>query len=618
MRRADNSVKLSESLHKRILETVLRQYTESRDYKQEKGYEAMMNECYRFYRGIPIPKPSGYEHQSNYWRPMTWSAIQACSPRLLAGIFATDPFVRFMGLEDKDMPNSENLTKYVYHKLTYEVPFALQVAKGIQNSLVYGYSVMFTPWITKQKTRYIRNMEDKGKRVAISKNIIDAPWCKCIPFQDVYPEPEVDTIYDADRTIIREMVSPGELYQRTRNPMSPYIEEMVAEILIGESKVSFPEEDNQHYQELDELVGLGSGKRDFKKVELLHYYGVFDFDDPDHPEISDTEVWITIANRTKVIVATYNPYDCQERPLFEMRPAPNTHGLIGIPMPMMTRDTQLESNDNMNFRLDQLNFIGNKVLKVRRHSDVYDALQGGNLLLYPGASIPVDNMDDLDVVNFGQVDPSLYIEDSILQDEFDRATGIRELSYGKGDSRARTATGTSLIIREANYRFDFMLKQLVPDITRMLSFIGFTAQQYGLDYNVQEERNTINLSDMLFPTKQNKYSFDRRGLQCAFQTLLLSSSTRGDKSYHFAMLQSLRQLLGNDQNINIVELDRQLLEEGEMKNIDTLLRKMPVTPPRGAAESVGSVVGGFSGLGGPTEKKSLDNNLMLLAKDKIV
>lgn len=617
MRSAEYIVPITPKKLKRILDYLMAFYVDSRDWKNEKNYNTYAKECYRFYRGIPIKKPAGFSHQSNYWRPLTYSAVETITPRIMSGLFSTDPFVRYLGISDEDQEAATKLSKLTVHKLLYEVPFLLQMAKAIKNSLVYSFCCIYSPWLSLQKTRYARDMMDNAKRIAIKQTVIDSVWCSAKPIWDVYPQAEVESIdsTECDGTIIREMVTPSQLWQRALKTDSPYIIEQVEKILSNISSISYPSEDDEHYKELDQLIGFGRSDRR-KKIELLHYWGTYDLFSDDRPEISDSEVWICIANRTQVVLCIPNPFDSQERPLTELRPVPNTHGLLGISIPEAGRDTQLEANDNMNLRLDQIAFIANKVVKVKRNTDIYEKLQGGDLIVYPGASIPVDDMDDIQELAFSSIDPALYIEDKILSDEFDKTHGIYDLSYGKGDSRARTATGTSMIIQQSNYRFDFMLKNITANMLPLMQKIGYYNQQYALSNEPKE----LNMVDLLYPTKRTNFKWARKDIQCSFQALLLGSSTRGDKSYHFALLQSLKQLLANDPNINQEELDRQLLEEAELKNLDLLLQKMPPSTPNAAADTgMSGIVGGMSGLGGPTENKAnLDNQVIAIQKDKIV
>lgn len=612
-------MQLSESLisdiktQKYILDRFLNEYTDSRDWKVEKGYNDMAKECYRLYRGIPIKKPKELEHQSNYFRPMTYSAVENTHPRIMAGLFSTDPWFRYLGMGDENIKNADNLGKLTYYKLMYEVPYYLQMSKAIKNALVYGWCLVYHPWLFQQKKRLINI---NGKKQFMPFSFIDAPYCKTISIWDSYPEPGVDFIADGDRIMIREIISPSALLQRALTIGSPYILDNVYKILSKVEGVSFPEEDTQHFDELDSMMGLGHSleKGTSKKIELLHRFGVGDLTKTgDDIFLSDMESWITVANRTQIVCAIPNPYDSQERPVEEIRPVPNTHGLIGIPMPQAGRDIQLEANDQMNFRLDQQNFIGNKVVKVKRNSDIYDKLMGGNVILYPGATLPVDDMDDLQELAFSGVDSSIYVDDTIMQNEYDKAVGVRELNSGQGDPRARTATGTSMLIRESNYRFDNIIKHVNPSVRNIMQKIGYMMQQLAINPGTGDKQQSI-FFDALYPDKKKIMQFAYGDIQAKFMTMLLGSSTKGDRSYHFALLQSLKQLLINDPNINQAELDRQLLEEAELNNIDKLLAPVQAPPVSEAGgmggpteTSLGPVVGGFKG--GPTQDQGNSVNI---------
>jgi len=590
-------------------------FTDAKDYKIEKGYVSLSKENYRFYRGIPITKPTHLKFQSNYWKPLSFVAVESITPRLVGSIFATDPFFRYLSLNTKNREAQlaiDNLSSYVNYKLIYEVPYILQLAKAIKNSLVYGWSLFYSPWLTQHKR--IRVSGKDGKKVFTYKKTIDAPWGRSISIWDAYPQAGIESVHEGVGCTIRENVTGSTLLQRTSKPNSIYIKEMVDKLLFEDEYKSYPEEDTQNYLELDAMLGLSSSvKENVSKIELLHYWGCYDLEG-DNSFNSDTEVHIILANRTTIISCIPNPYDCQERPFEELRPAPNTHGLLGWPIPQMGRDIQLEGNDLMNFRLDNLKFVANKVTKARINSTLYDKLLGGDVVIYPGATIPVDQQEDLMEMNFGSVDPALYTEDSIITNEYDKAIGLHDINYGAGDARARTASGTAMVIKESNYRLDLMLKHLQPSISSLLQKVGYFSQQLGMIS--PDERYLLPNPDL---RSGRSLDFGNSMMQGAFMTLMLGSSSKGDKAYQFALFQSLYSLTAQDPTINRYEFNREMFEAGEVKNLDLILKKLPVTSPNTAPEGAvteedmmpSGAAGGMAGLGGPTEDKSNLNNRLI-------
>jgi len=620
MKLSESKIPLTKSTLEYIVEQGLSEFVESRDWKIQKNYIEMAKESYRFYRGIPIPKEAHLEYQSNYFKPMPFAAVETTLPRILSAIYATDPFFRYIDVlnDSTNAKKVDNLSKLVFYKMTYEVPFMLQLAKAIKNALIYGWNIIYSPWLVQSKRRYVYDKD--GKRQEIRQNVIDAPWMRSIAIWDAYPQAGVDTIYEADFIWIREIVTKSTLLQRALRPGSPYIQEQVMKIVGGDTKEGYPSDENTYYDDLDAIVGLGASSDYTKtnKVELLHRWGVWDFnkDPKNHPEISDVETHIVMANRKQIVCAEYNPYDCQERPVDEIRPVPNTHGLLGIPLPQMGRDVVLEANDMMNLRLDNLKFSANKTVKIRRLSDIYDSLNRGNLIVYPGATIPVDQPEDVQEFAFSPIDSSLYVEDRILGEEYDNAMGIKDITRGGTDPNARTATGTSIIAKEANYRFDLIVKHILPSVQNILHKIGMYTQQLGLASGAKQ----INIPDMVYPSKKFNMNMTKDDIQGDFATLMLGNSTRGDKSYYFALLQNMRGLLVNDPNINIAKLDELLLQSAELPNVEELLIKIPPSTPRvgtseGEGQGVGGTAGGMLG-GGQTEKADLKTVLTNMAKNK--
>lgn len=151
----------------------------------------------------------------------------------------------------------------------------------------------------------------------------------------------------------------------------------------------------------------------------------------------------------------------------------------GIGVPEVLRSMQAGVNTSFNQAVDNATIANMRCIKIKagQNSALIRSLND----IYPGKKFIVNNMDDLDAFQLGEVYPSIFQVGLLLRDFAERRTGISDFNLGRESEalgRASTATTTMALLQESSRRFDLYAK----DIRRAISEMGMQAleliQQY--------------------------------------------------------------------------------------------------------------------------------------------
>jgi len=189
-------------------------------------------------------------------------------------------------------------------------------------------------------------------------------------------------------------------------------------------------------------------------------------------------------NSGHILSVTYNYYRHQERPFHVIRWMPRERSFFGIGLCKMLADIQEEITTIHNQRLDNASIANMKVFKRRT------SVRIGPLDIYPGAQIPVEEMDDIDSFDLGTEHSTLLQEELHTNSIGEKRSAVNDYTVGRESSAIgsrATATSTLALIRESNKRF----AMTINDIRERLSDIGHQVtmlyQQFAPDKEVMYE-----------------------------------------------------------------------------------------------------------------------------------
>ena len=130
--------------------------------------------------------------------------------------------------------------------------------------------------------------------------------------------------------------------------------------------------------------------------------------------------------------------------------------LYGMSIAGMVEAINDEVNTIRNQRLDAITLTNVPIIKRRRGSFTGTG-DSRDLLLYPGAWVEVEAMDDIEPMNMGQINPAIFTEESIDLQYVEDMTGITSMKLGRPATGRRTWGEISNVMSESNVPVEDMI-----------------------------------------------------------------------------------------------------------------------------------------------------------------
>jgi len=392
---------------------------------------------YDLYRS-KSPTRSDSEGKSNIFIPMTFTAIETITPRLVSGYMnSTEPPISVIPRGEEDIEKAESFEQLLTYQFE-QINFPAKLLNYYKQCLIYGTSVIKVFWDL--DTVYSQ---------------FDRPNFEVLDLYDFYVDPTAVTIDDARFCIHRSYISKEELESKRDVPGFKNINKVSGEDLSRDSE-SAPkyEEYGDFEQELDDDI-----KRD---IEILEYW-------------EDDRI-IVVANQKTLICDKKNPFEHKRKPFVAIKliPVPNEFYGIGIIEPI--EGLQNELNTKHNQRLDNVNLILNQMWTVLRGAiDDYDQLKSR-----PGGIITVNDMGGIKPLVVPDATMGAYREELSCMDRIKETTGATELIQGMSQQGQKDMTATEVTIKtkQASTRIDFYYKLMAETGLRGLGnmFIALDQQ----------------------------------------------------------------------------------------------------------------------------------------------
>ena len=230
--------------------------------------------------------------------------------------------------------------------------------------------------------------------------------------------------------------------------------------------------------------------------EIFEIYLSFPLDQGDEEEADQGILYELIINIEKesgtILRAVYNFFQHQERPIHMARCMPRESSIFGIGLAQMLEDIQREITGIHNRRNDNATIANTRAWKKRN----------GSMLtsedVFPGAMVPVNEMDDVSELRLGDIYPSQLQEEMHTNAIGEKRSGISDYSVGRESSAIgsrATATSTMAIIREGNQRFKLTIDEIKDVMGDLGHQILMLYQQFSDDELMYE----------IFSEKEKRY-----------------------------------------------------------------------------------------------------------------
>jgi len=212
------------------------------------------------------------------------------------------------------------------------------------------------------------------------------------------------------------------------------------------------------------------------EVELLEYYGVYDFSegdstDPDwEPDVK--EVICTLANRRTLIRAEINDLPTRrKRLMFPIRPLRMGKSLIGKSIPQLVGDNSHDLNEILSLQMDNFKLLVKLLFKYNKNADIdIEELFAGD-----GNAIGWDeSKDDIDVIQIPNVLQLAGFMAAEKRQSMQSTAGTPDVLMGQagpGRGAPETATGIGRANENALFKFGIIALNVADDLIEFIKYV---------------------------------------------------------------------------------------------------------------------------------------------------
>lgn len=373
-------------------------------------------------------------------------------------------------------------------------------------------------------------------------------------FWDVLPDPRAERILDSTYLIVRQVTNMQKLRALADNGWP------LENLDKLESAVSGGVSTDWHKQLLVE-IGMDTFEIRDNDIELLYFF-------------NDGNLRI-LAQRCFYI---YDSSDMAESPFvygipvvdYKFTPQPNEFFAIGIPQ--MIKDLQYNRNILRSQRLTNIDMVLSPPLKVRLGSEV----DPSQLWMYPGAKMPVTEMDDVAWETFPDVTSGSYREDDQIQMSMEDATSLHRAARGQTESKRQSGTEIIRLQQAALSRYDINIKRGEMALRQIAKRVVVYIHQF---MDKQEYENIVGEPDAgFFATPLNNILRNFRFMPVGSSVSSIKEIRAQRSAQAFQLLSSIPpEVMQNNMGgakpfiVDYYELMKNILDSAELPNKDRVL-----------------------------------------------
>lgn len=456
----------------RIISTAVDNYeTASKDFRQE---------IYKWddqYEGILPSKTFPWEGCANYHVPITELNVNALYSRVIKR-FRTMEYLRVKAYRDnKDRALlTQKYLRYLFEKKMQYTDLLMSVGRDI---LKYGSGVFITTWEYYEKKKKVVVPKQKQKKVGqdpmtgqvvydtFTEYVVEertrleqTPKIEWVDLIDYFRSEETNRFVEPVWEARRIYMSPSEFYHKAQK--EDYDIDEVTEIINTEMR-KLPS-DQQFINKLSER-------------EIIEWWGWINLEESTDDSFSEPErVVFTYDRKAKKILKVMRfPYlfDESNFTVINMERRATTWKGRGLCQKLEHVNTEMDKLHDL--YIDSAAIVTCKSFKKKRGADTNFLLEN----FYPGVVWDVGKMDDIEVMNLGDVPIAPMNELRLLTELAAKQTGIGAYQTGQdiGPSQP-TASGQLAVIQEGNITLDEVAKEFTFGTIRMAQQVLQMVRQF--------------------------------------------------------------------------------------------------------------------------------------------
>jgi hypothetical protein len=426
------------------------------------------------YSGKPLveSRSTPFAGASNFVPQLIRMHTDILSARMCGIIFAPKPFWKIKSwLRSIPHECTEALSEWFEYKCFSGLDFFEPLDRTIFSTVKTGTVVLKAPWVDQTFITF------NGKGESRLKEVNGIKLCP-IPFDDFYPYPlTAPTLQETTLKIHVLRFAKEEIEYRQISGL--WTEEGCKALIES------PNPEGQQGTKRDSeaqnagLTLTGDVSRPYTVIEAWLDYPL------DGRNIHKLCLTLNPKRRGKaaLLKGVYNYYEEGLEPFVDFRILPRDDLFYGYSIPEILEESQEEQAQIHNSRRDA-NIIANVPgWKKKMYGNVPDPSSGW----YPGKVFELENLDDLDILQFGGNYNSMIEEEQFLLQIAERYTGIGSPAQGtsagqmEGSRGVYSSGGTLALLAEGNKRLDIFNRRLRLPFHRTGRLIFHSYRDFGAE-----------------------------------------------------------------------------------------------------------------------------------------
>lgn len=467
-------LKLSEDKQKKIVNWLYDEIKAALSGRSE--LEDRWEKWIRNFEGKPEQEVKNFPftNASNIVAPISSSVVNAVVAREYATLFGVTPFWTVIALNKNWVDHALPTQRLLDYSQRFEMELHKKLVDWLYIKNILGTGIAKVPWITDLKPR--KRYREDGTIETIIHNIADGPRFIPIPIQDfIIPVTSIQNIQDCQWVAHRFRLRWGTIQQRARQKVYMNVEKMENFFKSEAERITSEQERLEHLYRTFEI----------KEYELYEIWCNYDYDDCGYEESC---VFTINFDSMTLLRAILNPFDHGLRPFITTPCFPRANRIYGIGYGQKLERLQEGLTTAYNQAIDNASLANARCLKARRGKGIKPGIK-----IYPGKVFLVDEMDDIDVFQLGEIYPSAHVIIRAMHDLVERDTGVSSYQLGKESpivGTSATATSTLALIQEGNTLFNFLLnndRASLSDVAYQVFNLYKQFKPFGLTFTLLGE-----------------------------------------------------------------------------------------------------------------------------------
>lgn len=584
------------------LRSYIREELDNHDMERGKWVEEL-EKWYKMYWATPTPNSGTGPLQggANIIVPLIAIAVEMLLAKFMTKLFALEQFSAIKLPDEWDDIDS-NLTRIIDHELITTANIRHALEEAALDYLIYGTCVLKNGYIERKKKAIIYDLDDTEleTEIMVRKGLcIDAVQLQNFLMPFYAKNPQASPWCGEEHTFtpfeIMNMSNAGLFYKDTFENLQQFF------FAATTSNIS-PSANWLDKQELRE-------KRDPiwpKRVYVKEIWCSFDVDNDGEEE----EIYLYYhRDSDKLLGIRYNDRHDLSRPYFTKAMFPVAGRWAGIGQAKIGEQFQLEVTTQHRQRIDAISLAILRMFKAKRGTGI-----SPDEPVYMGKIWLVDSMDDLDIIQSGEIYPSSFQGEQAAMLLWQQRSTANEGNLGMPQvGTPGTASSDLGRVQEGNMRFDYFYGRFKDVITETcldsICIIGKHGVQHEAIYSQYKNGDRIREFLASSPSLLKQQIIIDYKLAGQSQNKLLDRATwtqlAGVMTQAFTNFMQIAQSLG-DPNLSQViarraltagnEALRQIYEAFDVRNIDKLalspeeINGGQTTAPAGALPGIANIL----------------------------